>query len=111
MILFSILIIINIRQSRHRIEAISKAGNTLIQSLIFTLFNTDYAVYVTYDFATSSQIKSPDRQAVEGFIYGFTIHLCYIFASFPFATYTLASSIFHKECMSIIRRLYTNVLH
>ncbi|CAF1517483.1 unnamed protein product [Adineta steineri] len=68
-------------------------------------------VYVTCDSATSSQTKSPDRQAIEGFIYAFTIHLCYISASFPFAIYTLASSIFRKECMSRIRRLYTKVLH
>ncbi|UJR12652.1 hypothetical protein I4U23_016826 [Adineta vaga] len=127
MIFLGILIIINIRQSRHRINVISDTGNiyqqqqhqglrksnhmkfirlTLIQSLIFTIFNIGYAIYVTYDYLTSSQIKSSDRLAIEGFIYAFTIHLCYIFASFTFATYTLASSIFRKECLAMISRLY-----
>ncbi|CAF0951636.1 unnamed protein product [Adineta ricciae] len=130
MILFSILIIMNIRHSRHRINVVSDSVNSayqlarksnpsiqmkfirlaLIQSLTFTLFNTSYAAYVTYDFATSSQGKSVDRQAIEGFIYAFSIHLCYIFASFTFLTYTLASSIFRKECMSMIRRLCTKIL-
>ncbi|CAF1429018.1 unnamed protein product [Adineta steineri] len=124
------LIIVNIRQSRRRIQVIPEVTASihqtstrhiqqtnmkfirlaLMQSLSFGLLNISFVVYVIYDFATSGQTKNSDQLVINGFIYGVSIHPIYIFSSITFATYTLASAKFRKECISTSRRLGTKLL-
>lgn len=101
MILFSALTMINIRQSRHRTQQISREVTSLqqnpvraiqqgdmqlirlslLQSLTFTVFNIGLVVFTFYDFVTSTETKSAYQQLIEIFIYTITIHCIYIFCS------------------------------
>lgn len=101
MIIFSMLIMKNVRQSHKRIEAGSmELGNhsqpssktiqgsggqflqlVLIQSLSFILLNMTYALYVIYDTATNAMVKSSDQRSLEAFLYALSVHPVYIFCS------------------------------
>ncbi|CAF1429006.1 unnamed protein product [Adineta steineri] len=122
MTIFSMLIIVNIRQSRRRIHVIPKVATStqqinmkfirlaLMQSLSFGLLNISFVVYVIYDFAISGQTKNSDQLVINDFLYDVSIYPIYIFSSITFATYTLASVKFRKECISTSRRLSTKLL-
>ena len=101
MIFFSILIMRNVRKTQQRIHPGSmETGNpsqpslkaahgsngqflrlVLIQSVSFILLNASYALYVVYDAATNSMIKSDDRRALEQFVYALSVHPVYVFCS------------------------------
>lgn len=101
MVFFGILIMGNIRRSQTRINTVSsKPGNhsqpssqpvhasrgqfvqlAIMQSFTFTLLNIGYAVYVSYDAATFTRVKSAEQRALEGFLYGLCLHPVYIFCA------------------------------
>jgi hypothetical protein len=90
MILFSIFVLFNIRQSRSRVAPstvqVSVAQQAAMRSnrqrdmqfirlaigqvLVFLIFIVTYGIYNLYDLLTSSQIKTADRQAIQSFISG-----------------------------------------
>ena len=101
MILFSVLIIGNIHRSHQRTHPLSDSVSihqqnlpkssqdngmqfirlTIIQSLSFTFLNISFVAYVIYDAVTSSNTKSPDQRAIDGFLYGLSVHPIYVFSS------------------------------
>lgn len=90
MILFSLLVLNNLRQGRHHqvastaltqgaISSINPTGRyqrkdiqfiklSLMQTLIYILCNTFYGYNVTYAFITQSIVKSPERVALDSFL-------------------------------------------
>lgn len=98
MILFSILVLINIRQSRSCVESSSRITfnkqQTMIEAnrqrdiqfirlafgqvFIFLTFIITYGIYNMYDLLTSSQIKNDGQRAIESFISGLVINLNYV---------------------------------
>ncbi|CAF1372219.1 unnamed protein product [Adineta ricciae] len=101
MIFSSLLILVNIRRSRRRIQTESIVSNVLqpkqmkpnqsmdmqflrlilVQSLTFAILNLAFVGYVLYDFITNKQVKSSNQQAIEVFVYGVTIHPLYLFSA------------------------------
>ncbi|CAF3962769.1 unnamed protein product [Rotaria sp. Silwood1] len=133
MALFSILIFVNMRQSRRRVMPISstksnitmtflstneayKPRNTqfirlaLIQVVSFILFTIGYGIYNVYDFASSSIKKSSDRQVIEAFVSGVVVDFNYVSVAIPFFSYTLASIKFRKDCIATFRRYGTIIM-
>ncbi|CAF1323959.1 unnamed protein product [Adineta ricciae] len=124
MIFSSLLILVNIRRSRRRIQTESIVSNVLqpkqtkpnqsmdmqflrlilVQSLTFAILNLAFVGNVLYDFITNKQVKSSNQQAIEVFVYGVTIHPLYLFSATTFLTYTLTSIILRQQFVLILQR-------
>ena len=122
MSLFSILVLINIRQSRSRVEPTSTTASAVQQAilrsnrqrdmqfirlafgqvLIFMIFIVTYGIYNMYDLLTSSQSKDADRQAIESFISGLVVDLNYASISVGFLKDRILFNTFFRSHFSRI---------
>ena len=94
MILFSLLVLYNLRQVNRRQVTCGTQTNTgqqfrrkdiqfiklsLIQVLLYILFNTFYAYNATYAFITQSTTKTTERAAIDSFLSTIGLNISYLY--------------------------------
>ncbi|CAF0829877.1 unnamed protein product [Adineta steineri] len=120
MILFSLLILRNLRQG-HRRQVIATTQTNIarlsinvgqqfhrkdiqfiklsfIQVCLYILFNAFYGYNATYAFITQSTIKTAEQTAFNSFLSTIGLNINYLYMAITFFSYTLVSSTFRKEC-------------
>ena len=112
--LFSIRVLVNIRQSRSSVEPSSPRANVVQQATIRTnrqmdmqfirlafeqvlVFIARYGIYNMYDLVTSLQMKTPDRRAIEVFNSELVVNLNYVSISVRLSKHSI-----HVDLMSIL---------
>ncbi|CAF0918217.1 unnamed protein product [Adineta steineri] len=127
MILFSLLLLRNLRQG-HRRQVIARtqtntvrlsinAGQqfhrkdiqfiklSFIQVCLYILCNAFYGYNATYAFITQSTIKTAEQVAFNSFLSTIGLNINYLYMAITFFLYTLVSSTFRKECFLTIKRI------
>lgn len=118
MILFGILIVIQLRQIRSRVQPVTTGERTksvlrkqdrylikitLIEIFVYLITTTPYTVVLLYSTITTSMSKSSERQQIESFItYISQSFLLHLYNALPFWIYLLASTSFRVECIRAI---------
>ncbi|CAF1100441.1 unnamed protein product [Adineta steineri] len=92
-----------IRQSRSDFQLIRLS---VIQIMVFIIFNAIYSLFPLYVSLTMSQVRNADRRAMEAFIINIGQCLLLTYAAVTFALYILASSVFRQEFQECCKRLY-----
>ncbi|UJR14211.1 hypothetical protein I4U23_001204 [Adineta vaga] len=125
MILFSLLVLINVRQVQQRRVAtvtettvITKKGLhyqrkdiqliklSLIQGIVYVLFTSIYAYSGTYSFFSQTMIKTRERTIIDGFISTIGVNISYLYMAATFFLYTLVSQTFRRETLSACQHVY-----
>lgn len=114
MTLFSVLIMINLKRIRVRVQpttvesvtqgTVRKRDRdllrmTLIEVMIYMITTTPYTIVLVYSTATRSMSKSREQQQIESFItYVAQSFLLYLNNALPFWIYIFTSRSFRMEC-------------
>ena len=114
MTLFGLLVAINLRRVRSRVQPTTVQSNThnvtrkrdrdlavmtLVETAIYMITTTPYSIMVIYLTATKSISKSIEQQQIESFISYFAqSFLLYLNNALPFWIYILTSHSFRLEC-------------
>jgi hypothetical protein len=96
------------------VRTIKKTDRQLIQMLIVqiilsTIFNLPLAAHRLYLTATLNLVKGPLRSAIENFAFQLFYLLSFMTFGMPFYIYTLAGTVFKKECIDLFQAIYRKI--
>ncbi|CAF3936385.1 unnamed protein product [Rotaria sp. Silwood1] len=94
----------NRRTERQREKQLTKLS--LVQVLLYIIFNLPNAVYVVYMLVVTNETKTPDRSAIESFVSLFASILTYIYCTLNFYIYTLSSTTYRAQTKQALRKCF-----